>query len=147
MALGMIYLSINPTLKPLVANVESPTKAYKAICGHYETNETSQLICYHSELFARKMEADTDLHTHFDWIDTCVMDHPHQHCAIGGIMITTITISSLPSQFNAIKPVMQMWDAINNDKLHTVLLQHNLSSHEPPPSDMQGQAWSSSWPH
>jgi len=47
-------------------------------------------------------------------------------------MIVMITILSLPSQFDAIKPVVWMWDAVNNDKLCTVLLQHDLSLCEPP---------------
>jgi hypothetical protein len=71
-ALGMIYLSIDPSLKPLVANLESPAEAYKAICARYETNETSQLIWYHSELFTLKMDTDTDLHVHFNQINTLV---------------------------------------------------------------------------
>jgi hypothetical protein len=70
--LGMIYLLIDLSLKPLVANLESPAEAYKAICVCYETNEMSQLIWYHSELFALKMDTDMDLHVHFDWIDTLV---------------------------------------------------------------------------
>ncbi len=71
-ALGMIYLSIDPSLKPLVTNLETPAKAYTAICACYEPQETSQLIRYHSELFALKMEVDTDLHAHFDQIDMLV---------------------------------------------------------------------------
>lgn len=43
-------------------------------------------------------------------------------------MIAMITISSLPSWFNAIKPIVWMWDAVNNNKLCTILLQHDLSS-------------------
>jgi hypothetical protein len=70
--LGMIYLSIDPSLKPLVTNLKSPAEAYKAICARYKTNETSQLIQYHSELFALKMDTDTDLHVHFDQINTLV---------------------------------------------------------------------------
>jgi hypothetical protein len=132
MALGMIYLSIDPALKPLVANLKSPTEAYKAICSRYKTNEMSQLIHYHSELFALKMEANTDLHTHFNWINTLIQWITLIDTTLLEAMIAMFTISSLPTQFNAIKPVVQMWDAINNNKLHTILLQHNLLSQEPP---------------
>lgn len=131
-ALGMIYLSINPALKPLVANLKSPAEAYKAICGRYKTNKTSQLIRYHSELFALKMEGNTNLHTHFNKINTLVRQITLVDTTPLEAMIATITISSLPSRFDAIKPIVQMWDAVNNDKLRTVLLQHDLSSCEPP---------------
>ena len=70
--LSMIYLSINLSLKPLITNLESPAKAYKAICTHYKTNKTSQLIQYHSELFTLKMDTDKDLHVHFSQINTLV---------------------------------------------------------------------------
>jgi hypothetical protein len=48
-------------------------------------------------------------------------------------MMAMITISSLPPQFNAIKPVVCMWDTVNNSQLHTMLLQHNLSNHDATP--------------
>jgi hypothetical protein len=48
-------------------------------------------------------------------------------------MIATITISSLPPRFNAIKPVVCMWDTVNNSWLHTVLLQHDLSNRDATP--------------
>jgi hypothetical protein len=92
----------------------------------------SQLIHYHSELFTLKMEGDTDLHTHFDKINTLMQQITLINTTPSEAMITTITILSLPSQFNTIKPIVRMWDAINNNKLHTILLQHDLSSHEPP---------------
>jgi hypothetical protein len=132
-ALGMIYLSINPSLKPLITNLKSPAKAYKAICARYETNETSQLIWYHSELFTLKMDTNTDLHVHFNWINTLVQQITLVDTTPSKAMITTITISSLPPQFNAIKPMVRMWDTVNNSQLCTVLLQHNLSNHNTTP--------------
>jgi hypothetical protein len=43
-------------------------------------------------------------------------------------MIAMITISSLPPRFDAIKPVVCMWDTVNNSWLCTMLLQHDLSN-------------------
>mgnify|MGYP002379561206 CR=1 FL=1 len=131
--LSMIYLSINLSLKPLITNLESPAKAYKAICTCYETNETSQLIQYHSELFTLKMDTDEDLHVHFDQIDTLVRQITLVDTAPSKAMIATIIISSLPPRFNAIKPVVRMWDTINNSQLHTMLLQHKLSNRNTTP--------------
>jgi hypothetical protein len=131
--LGMIYLSIDPSLKPLIANLESPAEAYKAICACYETNETSQLIRYHSELFALKMDTNTDLHVHFDRIDTLVRRITLVDATPSEAMIAMITISSLPPRFDAIKPVVRMWDTINNSRLRTVLLQHDLSNRDATP--------------
>ena len=126
--LGMIYLLIDLSLKPLVANLESPAEAYKAICACYETNETSQLIQYHSELFTLKMDTDEDLHVHFNQINTLVRQITLVNTTPSKAMIAMIIISSLPPQFNAIKPMVHMWDTVNNSQLCTVLLQHKLSN-------------------
>jgi hypothetical protein len=95
-ALGMIYLLINPSLKPLITNLKSPAEAYKAICARYKTNKMSQLIWYHSELFTLKMDTNTDLHVHFDQINTLVQRITLVNAALSEAMIAMITISSLP---------------------------------------------------
>ena len=66
--LSMIYLSINLSLKPLITNLESPAKAYKAICTRYKLTEVSQQMHLFTLFFLLKMEDAADLHSHFDCI-------------------------------------------------------------------------------
>jgi hypothetical protein len=79
------------------------------------------------------MDTDTDLHVHFDQIDTLVRRITLVDTALSEAMIATITISSLPPRFDAIKPVVRMWDTVNNSRLRTVLLQHDLSNRDATP--------------
>lgn len=70
--LGMIYLSIDLLLKPLVMNLESPANAYKAICAHYET-----LHAQNGQQHQSTHPLQPDQHTH-------EVHHSCGHSPIGG---------------------------------------------------------------
>jgi hypothetical protein len=70
--LGLIFLSLDPSLKLLVAELKSPVAAYKAICARYEPTEASQQMHLFTLFFSLKMEDAADLHSHINHINNLV---------------------------------------------------------------------------
>jgi hypothetical protein len=65
--LGLIFLSLDPSLKLLMVDLDSPEAAYKAICARYKPTEASQQMHLFNLFFLLKMEDGIDLQLHFDW--------------------------------------------------------------------------------
>jgi hypothetical protein len=69
-ALGLIFLLLDLSLKPLVVELESLEATYKAICMRYEPTKASQQMHIFTLFFSLKMEDSVDLHSHFDCINS-----------------------------------------------------------------------------
>ncbi|MHB1955507.1 MAG: gag-polypeptide of LTR copia-type domain-containing protein [Sulfobacillus sp.] len=148
MALGLILLSLDDNLHPLVEGKSHPKEVYDAVTARYEPNQSNRLMYLYGQFFGIKLDESQNIHYHFDRINKLRKELTTPNFTFPDSMIAWVTINSLPSSYDVIKPLLRSHDQVDLARMQTTILQHELSLKEAQQgaSSSQGLLYTNSTP-